>query len=126
MIKKSIIDGIVYEEINPDNYIIRPENGLFKDDFDKEYYINVVREEDGSWRSGLQYSDEYVPEKLPDYINAIKKRIHFKGRGKTVKPTCPQCGEDMYNSYIRKRVDGKLKLIKTGIECPECKCKDFD
>ena len=46
-----------------------------------------------------------------------KKRIHFKDRGKTIKPVCPYCQGDLQVSYIRKRIEGKLKLVKTEWQC---------
>lgn len=125
MATKLIINEIEYEEVNDGNYIIRPANGLFKDDFDKKYYIRVVKESDGSWSTGLQYEDGYVPEKLPDFVNVVKKR--FKGRGKdgesSNKPICPHCGEDLKSSL--EYVKGKAPK-KYGFHCLKCKYQIFD
>lgn len=121
MSRKTTIDGVVYEEITGGNYVIHPEDGSFKDDFDKEFYIRVVAEADGSWSTGLQYIDEYVPEKLPDYVKVVKKR--FKGRGKTERPVCPQCGEDMKVSLEYKRGESPERY---GVHCRACKIEIWD
>lgn len=125
MNKKLIIDGIVYEEVTEGNYFIYPANGSFKDDFDKPYQIRVVKEADGSWSTGLQYDDEYVPETLPDYVREVKKR--YKGRGKdgeaSNRPTCPLCGEDMKVSL--EYVKGKAPR-RYGVHCNECKHEEWD
>jgi ribosomal protein S27AE len=49
-----------------------------------------------------------------------EKRIHFKGRGKTERETCPECGADLKNIYETYKVDGKQRWRKLGKHCPEC------
>jgi C4-type Zn-finger protein len=57
-----------------------------------------------------------------------EKRIHFKGRGKTIKPTCPNCQEDLKRSYEYEwnKVIKKGKCTANGWECKKCKYKIWD
>lgn len=62
--------------------------------------------------------------KLEKYIS---KRVCFKGRGKTERPTCPTCGEDLKRSYEAIKQDsGKWVKIPYGHHCKECKYQTFD
>jgi hypothetical protein len=56
-----------------------------------------------------------------------EKRIHFKGRGKTERPVCPQCGEDLQRSYTyQKKPNGKWQYVSTGWECTEHRYKEWN
>lgn len=120
MSKKIVIDGIVYEEVTEGNYFIYPDKGSFKDDFDKPYQIRVVKESDDSWSTGIQYDNEFVPKKLTDYVKVVKKR--FKGKGKTERPICPHCQQDLIRSYEYKMnpKTGKRNYMAYGWHCDEC------
>lgn len=56
------------------------------------------------------------------------KRIHFKGRGKTERPICPHCQQDLKRSYVYKKnkTTGKWQFVATGWECSECEYKQWD
>lgn len=57
----------------------------------------------------------------------MSKRVCFKGRGKTERPTCPTCGEDLKRSYEAIKQDsGKWVKIPYGHHCKECKYQIFD
>lgn len=53
-----------------------------------------------------------------------QQRIHFKGRGKTERPVCTQCGEDLKVSleYIERGKPPK----RYGLHCKKCKVQIFD
>lgn len=55
---------------------------------------------------------------------SIKPRSPWKGRGKTEKPSCPDCGGDMRRSYELK----ECSTSKTpyGWHCKKCKYQTFD
>jgi hypothetical protein len=55
---------------------------------------------------------------------SVKPRSRFKGRGKTEKPSCPQCGEDMLRSYEAKK--GKKNKIPYGWHCSTCRHQEWD
>ena len=57
---------------------------------------------------------------------AEKPKRRQKGRGKTVKPICPHCGEDMRRAYKSSTSEGNTKMIPTGWECEVCKYKEWD
>jgi len=52
-----------------------------------------------------------------------EKRIHYKGRGKTERPTCPHCGEDMKVSleYVKGGAPRRF-----GVHCTACEYEVFD
>ena len=56
-------------------------------------------------------------------VKELKKRISYKGRGKTERPVCPLCGEDMKVSL--EHVRGKSPK-KYGHHCLKCKYQTFD
>jgi hypothetical protein len=45
------------------------------------------------------------------------EKEYWRGKGENPKTICEKCGEYMYNSYCRKLVNGKQKLIVTGLQC---------
>lgn len=55
-----------------------------------------------------------------------KKPLRRKGQGKTQRPICANCLEDLDRSYIRALVCGKQQFIPNGWECTKCKLKDWD
>lgn len=56
----------------------------------------------------------------------MSENLRRKGRGRTVRPTCPTCQQDLKRSY-NKTWDGKKgKFIPSGWECVECKYKQWD
>lgn len=52
----------------------------------------------------------------------VKKR--YKGRGKTEKPLCPICNNDMKRSYGYK--EGTKIKVPYGWHCESCKQQIFD
>jgi C4-type Zn-finger protein len=58
----------------------------------------------------------------------MSSRVHFKGRGKKTRPTCPKCGEDLKRSYVYSwnSETKKGNFTATGWECVPCKYKQFD
>jgi ssDNA-binding Zn-finger/Zn-ribbon topoisomerase 1 len=55
-----------------------------------------------------------------------EKRIHYKGRGETTRPTCPHCGEDLKASYENRTEEGKTKLFRYGSHCVKCKYQEWN
>jgi len=62
-----------------------------------------------------------------------EKRIHFKGRGKTEKPTCPTCNADLsrsYESFLLKSATETEKATWSkrpyGWHCKKCKFQRWD
>ena len=62
-----------------------------------------------------------------------KKRIHFKGRGHTERPTCLTCNQDLsrsYESFELKQARGDKKAVWSkrpyGWHCKKCKYQIFD
>ena len=61
-------------------------------------------------------------------MEKIVKRIHFKGRGKTERPVCPKCGEDLKRTYTRVW-NPKTKrgtFVTSGWECEKDQYKIWD
>lgn len=55
------------------------------------------------------------------------KRTHFKGRGKTERPVCPRCGDDLKRSYESFEIKkGTWSKKPYGWHCSKCKYQIFD
>lgn len=54
------------------------------------------------------------------------KHLRRKGQGKTQRPICPHCQQDLDRSYIRSWVGDKRTYQATGWECKVCKYKQWD
>ena len=59
-----------------------------------------------------------------DFEPKFKPRSPWKGRGKTEKPTCPHCGEDLRRSYEIKKCSTSKKPY--GWHCKTCKHQEWD
>jgi hypothetical protein len=66
-------------------------------------------------------------EELDNLSRGLKpSQKRFKGRGKTTRPTCPTCGEDLKNAYeTQKDENGKQHWIKIGKQCKSCKYMEW-
>jgi predicted amidophosphoribosyltransferase len=58
----------------------------------------------------------------------MSNRIHFKGRGKKTRPTCPHCQQDLKRSYeyCWNPETKKGKFEANGWECKKDKYKQWD
>jgi|GEM_PF-4092612 len=54
-----------------------------------------------------------------------KPRPRFKGRGKTERPICPKCGEDLKRSYETAE-EWKKGKVPYGWHCKKCKHQEWD
>jgi len=60
-------------------------------------------------------------------VDTYAKRVHFKGRGKTTKPTCPHCQQDLKRSYESVEIaSGNWSKVPYGWHCKPCKYQIFD
>lgn len=71
----------------------------------------------------LYNEEQQNQEMFNEATELLKKRISYKGRGKTERPVCPLCGEDMKVSL--EHVRGKSPK-KYGHHCLKCKYQTFD
>ena len=56
----------------------------------------------------------------------LDKRIHYKGRGETERPTCPYCEADLKRSYESIKQGAKWIKVPYGYHCLKCKYQIFD
>jgi uncharacterized protein with PIN domain len=54
----------------------------------------------------------------------MSEKLRRKGEGKTERPTCPKCQQDLKRSYTREY--NPDKFVANGWECEGCKVKIWD
>lgn len=127
-----IRDGAQFTRINAGNYDVRQADGEnFRDNEDREYYIGVVDEGDGSWSATLIYDEENVPESLPDYVQAAQEIEQEFQRAEEVPgmtaiklmQQVAECeAEDWQNSDIGAPEQAELEIIADHFRsCQDCR-----